>query len=129
MILWNSGSWIGISKRTIKILDSLFHFFCQIVCRLSVSCPKPSYYTESGSLKFSYHILLNKLRLCHHLANLPTGALGREFWDIQAEKKSLPGLYKEMESHLETLNICDLKMISKWSYKKLTKAYLQVESN
>ena len=27
MILWNSGSWIGISKRSMKVLDRLFRFF------------------------------------------------------------------------------------------------------
>ena len=124
MILWNSGSWIGIFKRTIRLLDSLFHFFCQIVCRISVSCPKPSYYTETGSLKFSYHILLNKLRLYYHLANLPIGPLGKEFWDAQDQNKSLPGLVNEMEPHLNALNITDLKTISKWSYKKIVKDYV-----
>merc|ERR1711954_99848 len=38
MILYNSECFIGLSKRTVKLLDGLFHFFCQIVFKISISC-------------------------------------------------------------------------------------------
>ena len=118
MILWNSGSWIGIAKKTIKILDNFFHFFCQVVFRVSIACPKPCYYTQTGACKFKFLILQNKLYLSHHLANLPVGTLGRDFWEVEVSKKTLPGLFKEVEPHMENLKVQDFKEIPKWSFKK-----------
>ena len=91
MLLFNAGSWMGISKKTIKILDDLFHFFCRTIFRVSVSCPIPSYYIETGSLMFSNQILQKKLLFIRHLANLPEESLGRIVIEEQI-KNGLPGL-------------------------------------
>ena len=44
MILFNSGTWVCISRKTLKVLDDLFHSFCQIIFRVSSGCPIPSFY-------------------------------------------------------------------------------------
>ena len=127
MILLNSESWISISKKSIKILDDLFHFFCRIVLRISISCPKPSYYWESGSLTFSNLILQRKIMFTFHLANLEVGSLAREIWDQQVQNRELPSLLDETEVHLHSmrLEIDDLQRISKWQMKKMVREYVQ----
>ena len=44
MILYNSETWVSMKKKTLKVLDDLFHLFCRVVLRTSVSCPKVSFY-------------------------------------------------------------------------------------
>ena len=49
MLLYNSETWISMRKKTIKILDDVFHLFCRVILRVPVSCPKVNFYWQSGS--------------------------------------------------------------------------------
>ena len=122
MLLHNADTWLDISKKTIKVLDNLFHSFCQKIFRVGVGCPIPSYYWQSGSKKFSILILQKKLNFVHHLANLSPDALGRQVWDLQVEKTL--GLYSEVEEHLNAIGITDLRNVSKLMWKRTVKKYL-----
>ena len=51
MLLQNSESWLNICKKTLKMLDNVFHSFCQKILRVSSGCPIPNYYWQSGSIK------------------------------------------------------------------------------
>ena len=126
MLLHNSETWMFISKKSIKILDDLFHFFCRIILRISISCPKPNYYWQSGSLTFENQILQRKLIFVYHLANLEEGSLAREIWDQQVLNQKLPSLMQETEEHLLKigLEIRDLQRISKWQMRKKVKEYI-----
>ena len=124
MLLFNCESWVSIGKKTIKVLDDFFHSFCKTILRVSSGCPIPSFYWQSGSTKISNIILQRKMNFVHHLANLPETALGRIIIDEQI-KKSLPGLYKEVEEHLVILGISDLRSINKWRFKNLVKKFIR----
>ena len=126
MLLYNSESWVSIQKKTMKILDDLFHLFCRIILRTSVSCPKVNFYWQSGSLTFTNHILLRKLNFAHHLSSLEAGALAREVWEEQVSGKELPGLCREIEGHISAMGIAidELSRFSKWQFKKLAKEYI-----
>ena len=123
MLAFNSECWIGISKKTIKILDDLFHTFCRAIFRVSTGCPIPCFYWESASLKFSNLILQRQLNFVYHLANLEEGALARIIFEEQVQK-SMPGLYQICEEHLLNMGVNDLKLISKWHFKKVVKKYI-----
>ena len=125
MVLWNCESWIGISKRTLKILDNLFHTFCQSILRVGVGCPIPSYYIESSSLKMENLIIERKLNFAFHLANLSPDSLGGMIWREQVEK-SLPGLYPEIAPHLEKMGINNLHDHNKWTFKKSARNMLGI---
>ena len=115
MILYNSETWVSMKKKTLKVLDDLFHLFCRVVLRTSVSCPKVSFYWESASLTFSNHILLRKLNFSHHLSSLLEGSLAREIWEEQINNKEYPGLCREVEEHISAmgLEISELQTFSK----------------
>ena len=121
MILYNADSWIGISRKTLKILDNLFHSFCQKIYRVGSGCPIPNYYWQSGSIKFSILILQKKLNFVHHLANLSPCDLGRQVWDIQVENSL--GLYSEVAEHLEAIGVSDLRAVNKYHWKKTVRNY------
>ena len=127
MILYNSETWVSMKKKTLKVLDDLFHLFCRVVLRTTVSCPKVSFYWESASLTFSNHILLRKLNFSHHLSRLPEGSLAREIWEEQINNKEYPGLCREVEEHISAMGfeISELQTLSKWQFKKSSKEYIQ----
>ena len=116
-----------MKKKIIKVSDDLFHLFCRVVLRTSVSCPKVNYYWESASLTFSNHILLRKLNFSHHLSSLPEGSLAREIWEEQVRNKDFPGLCREVEEHIPAMgmDLSGLGTLSKWQFKKSSKDYVQ----
>ena len=121
--LANYEIWMNVSKKTIRILDDLFLYFCRTIFRISAGCPKPSFYWESGSLTFENLILEKKLNFLFHLANLPISSLGRQFFDLQDEDRSLPSILQECQEHLDKIGL-NLKEVSKGQFKKKTKQYI-----
>ena len=124
MVTHNSESWVGMSKKTLKLLDDLFHKFCQNIFRVGSGCPIVNYYWQSGSLTFSNIILSKQLNFIHHLANLPDSALAKTIFDEQV-RLSLPGLYKQNEEYLKKMGISNLQDLSKWQMKRKVKKFIQ----
>ena len=123
MLLFNSECLVRMGKKTLKILDDLFHTFCRAIFRVGTGCPIPSYYWESASLKMSNLILQRQLNFVHHLANLEDGSLAKIIFDEQVQKAE-PGLYQICQEHLTSMGIFDLKAISKVHFKKAAKKYI-----
>ena len=90
MVLHNYETWMNIQKKTIKVLDYLFHYFCRTIFRIGVECPKPSFYWESASLNFKNAILEKNMNFLFHLLNLSTDTLWRQIFYLQDEDRSLP---------------------------------------
>ena len=111
MLIFNCESWIGMSKKTIKVLDNLFLSFCRIIFRVSAGCPIPSFYWESCSFSMENLVLERKLNFLRHLANLPDGEVARIVFDIQVRENL--GLYRELKDHLVQLGIDNLQSVSK----------------
>ena len=60
------------------------------------------------------------------MANLEVGTIGRDFWDKQVNDDSLPGLYAEVEEHLNALGgEANLREESKFFFKKKVKEYIK----
>ena len=112
-----------MSKKTLKLLDDLFHKFCQSIFRVGTGCPIVNYYWQSGSLTFSNIILGKQLNFIHHLANLPESALARNIFDEQV-RLQLPGLYKQCEQYLNEMGIVNLQDLNKWQMKRKVKKFL-----
>ena len=123
MILFSSECWISISKKTLRLLDGLFHSFCQAIFRVKVGCPTPSFYIESASIKFAYLILERKLNFVHHLANLEEDSIAGRIYNEEIRSSSF-GLHTEVKGHLEKIGANDLKNVSKWTYKNLVRKYI-----
>ena len=124
MLIHNCESWFGMAKKTIKILDDLFHKFCQSIFRVGTGCPIVNYYWQSGSLTFTNIILAKQLNFIHHLANLPQDALARTIFDESVNLK-LPGLYQQCERYLNEMGIIDLQVITKGQMKSKVKKFIR----
>ena len=125
MVLHNSATWLEISRKTYKVLRDLFNYFFTSIFRISVGCPKPSYYWETSFLTVDNYILKTKLNMIHHLKNLPEGSLGKSFLELQLEDKTLGGIYYECEEHLSKMGNHDLTTLSKTKFKKMVNIYIQ----
>ena len=122
MLTFNCESWLGIQRKSVKVLDDLFHTFCRIIFRVSASCPILSFYWQSCSLKMENLILEQKLNFARHLANVPEGEIGRTVIDIQIDQNI--GLFRELKEHLTHLGIHNLQSVSKWQFRKTVKNYI-----
>ena len=124
MLSHNAETWLGIGRKTIKILDDIFFFFCRTMFRIGVGCPKASFYWESGFVKFENLILEKKLLFIFHLANLPLESLGRQIFDLQAEDRNLVSILNECQEHLDKLGL-DVREVTKGKYKHKVKNYIK----
>ena len=120
MVTHNNETWLNIGKKTIKVLDDLFHFFCRSIFRVGVGCPKASFYWESAFVKFENQILEKKINFIFHLANLPLSSLGRQFIDLQDEDRNLPSLLRECQEHIDAIGL-NIREVSKWQFRQRTK--------
>ena len=124
MILQNSESWIGLTKKTLRVLDDLFQGFSQKIWRVCVGSPIPNYYWISGCLKSSNSILLRKLEFAHHLANLPPDSLGRIIFDLEESDIKGHSLKKDCADHIAAIGIESLRDVSKAVWKRKIKKYI-----
>ena len=94
-LLHNCETWDYISKKTVRTLDNYFNYFLRKILRVCTGAPIPQLYWQTGFLKAGSYILQRKLLFCHHLANLPEGTLGRDFYDLQSNL-NIDGLVHEI---------------------------------
>ena len=125
MIFYNSESWVGIQKRTFKILMEFFCRFFRCLYRIGAGAPIPNFFWQAGLLMPEYLILQRKLNFYFHLANLPDGSLAKEVFTKQKED-SLGGLVKEIQEHTDKLG--DPTSFSKQMWKKMIIAYIKAKN-
>ena len=74
-------------------------------------------------------IILKKLLFLHHLATLPSNSLAAEIYQLQKEDSSLPGLVRDCEEYLSSLNISsDPSSFSKYQWGGNVKANLHAKN-
>ena len=126
-LLYNCESWLSLPKKTLRVLDNFFHFFCRTIFRVPVSCPKINFYFASASMTFSNLILQRKLNFAFHLSNLEEGSLARTIWEEQVVQRDLPGLSKEIADHISSMGmeIEDLQGMSKCLFRRKVRQYVE----
>ena len=124
MVTHNAETWVNMTRKTERMLDGLFHSFCNSIMRIGNGVPRPGYYWQSGFQPFGSIILSKKLMFAFHLSNLFPSSLARQIWESQLENKNLPGLAREVEEHIQKIGVLDLKTISKWKWRSLVNKYV-----
>ena len=74
-LLYNSESWLSISKKTIKLLNNLFNKFHQTIMRIGSGCPIVNYYWQTASMKVKYIILKKNYYSVSTLQTSPSARL------------------------------------------------------
>ena len=106
-LLANCGTWVNISKETIKKLDSLQNLFVKVLLKLPSSTVLPSYRAETSLLGFKWRIWEEKLFLVNAIKLLEDDMLAKEVYKQQLEM-SWPGLTREARDICKTLGLPDI---------------------
>ena len=126
MLFFNSESWTNMSRKTFKVINSLFNSFYRVIFRIGTGCPIPNFYWQCGTMKAEFYILQRKLNFLFHLANLSLDSLARNIFDLQEKNSdSVPSLFSECRHHLTQLNFQVNRHASKWQWKKLVRRYIE----
>ena len=78
---------------------------------------------DSASWKAHHHLIQMKLMFIFHLHQLPETSLGKQTYNLQIAE-GLPGLIQENSHHLDKINFESSKFLSKWQFRKMTRAYV-----
>ena len=124
MIFYSSETWMGVMKKTLKILDNLYNCFFRCLFRIGTGASIPNFFIQTGMLNPQNLILMRKLNFYHHLANLSPNSLGNQVFKLQSENPSLPSLAKDIDEHLNKLGIADPTSVSKYAWKERIHDYV-----
>ena len=125
----NSDCWVEMPKKAMSLLKSITHSFFRSLFFSAKGTPIVMYYWDTGILLEENFIILKKLLFLHHLATLPSNSLAAEIYQLQKEDSSLPGLVRDCEEYLSSLNISsDPSSFSKYQWRKTVKANLHAKN-
>ena len=94
-LLYNSETWVNISRQATERLDNLQLFYLRLILRVPKSTPKPALRSETGMLGMKVRIWKQKLMFTYHLKNLKDGVLAKDVWKEQLQN-DWPGLAREV---------------------------------
>ena len=120
MLLYNAESWLGISPKTISMIEDLQKQFLRVLLGAATGTPIPALYWETGTLLIKYRILFRKLMFLHHLETLPKDSLAYEVFQVQ-KSLNLPGLLDDCKEILCNLNLSNIQEYSKEQWKRVVK--------
>ena len=123
-LLYNAGSWQGISKDAEKRLDALQNWFLRILLRQGPGAPSSAILWELQVLTMARRIWREKLCLCLHVARLDEDTLANKIWKEQ-QLYNWPGLAKECKEIAEQLgveNVNDTNLSASLYRKTVTEA-------
>ena len=103
---------------------NIFNDFYRKIFRIGTGSPISFFYWECSTLKVEFLILQRKLNFAFHLANLPIGSLGRDFFDVQEREKMPSTLLAELQEHLVKIDFGTTRNLSKARFKKKIRKYI-----
>ena len=81
-LLNNSDTWVDMSLKTLKELDSLQYMFYRTLLSTPRTCPLPILLWDTGALLMEHRIALKKLMFYHHLKHLEEESLASKIATI-----------------------------------------------
>ena len=106
-------------KKALNLVNSIQNTFFRNLFATCNGCPIPAFYWDTGTLLPENHVILRKLIFLHHLSVLPENTLAKEIYNLQQEKKDLPGLVSECASLMDDLGINEPSYFTKHQWKKV----------
>ena len=98
-LLHNGGSWLGVNKQCIKILDDLQNDFYRSLFACWGGCPLPLLLFDTNGTRMCLRIMQKKLLFLHHAINSAPDTLINEFISIQ-QRLNLPSILQECHEDL-----------------------------
>ena len=122
-MLFNSEIWYGLTTAQIERLEAVDLTFFRKLFKVASSCPKESFYLETGSLPFSIIIQSRRLKYLHHLATRNTDEMLFRVFDSQWR---IGCKYDWTEQSKRDLQSWGLKIDLKWVKSKSKFAFKNI---
>ena len=106
-LLANCGTWVNISKETVKKLDALQHLFVKVLLRLPSSTVLPAYRAETGLRGMLWRIWEEKLLVVKAIKQMDDKELAKEVFKQQMDM-DWPGLSQEASVICKTIGLPDI---------------------
>ena len=82
-LLYNSDTWLGISKDSENKLEDIQLFFPRLALRVPQGTPKVALRSETVMLSMNLRVWKSKLLLVHHIRSLDDRALAKQVYKQQ----------------------------------------------
>ena len=118
-LLYNAGSWTGMSKEAEKRLDTLQGWYLRILLRQGPGAPSSAMLWEFSVLSMGRRVWREKLALGLHISRLSQDTLANKVWKEQ-ELYMWPGLFMECEEISKKLGVDTVRdtVLSAQEYRK-----------
>ena len=128
-LLQGASTWVEVSSKTVKKLNSLQQWFLRLILQVGPGTPMAALGWETGVLDMKLRIYQEKLALISHIKSMDEKSLASQMYREQLEK-GWPGLAKEAKEICEELEIEDINTstLTKSEFKRLTKGAIKTKN-
>jgi hypothetical protein len=128
-LLQGASTWMEISAKTLKKLNSLQQWFLRLILQVGPGTPLAALGWETGIMDMKLRIYKEKLSMILHLKDLDEHSLASQIYQEQVEK-GWPGLAKEAKEICEELQIEDVNTTTKTNgeFKILVKRAIETRN-
>ena len=128
-LLQGASTWVEVSEKTVKKLNSLQQWFLRLILQVGPGTPVAALGWETGVLDMKLRIYQEKLALISHIKSMDEKSLASQMYREQLEK-GWPGLAKEAKVICEELEIEDINTstLTKSEFKRLTKGAIRTKN-
>ena len=115
VLLFNSETWLRLTKDSIKKLESVDLMLLRKLLKTPISTPKASLYLETGCVPIRYILKRKRIMFLHHILTRDSNALiNRVFW-AQVQNTGKGDWCQVVREDLDMLGLKDL------SFEEITK--------
>ena len=128
-LLQGASTWVEVSEKTVKKLNSLQQWFLRLILQVGPGTPVAALGWETGVLDMKLRIYQEKLALISHIKSMDEKSLASQMYREQLEK-GWPGLAKEAKEICEELEIEDINTstLTKSEFKRLIKGAIRTKN-
>ena len=110
-LLYNSETWIEMSKESLGKLEEIQLFFLRLALRVPKGTPKAALRSETGMLSMKVRVWKKKFMFIHHVRKLEDKDLAKKIWKQQVFN-DWPGLAREVSGICNELGIDDANVVN-----------------
>ena len=107
-LLYNSSTWVEVSKDEEKTLEDMQDYFLRLLWGAGPGTPRVSLRADTATRSMATRIYKEKIMLVYHISHLEVGSLARDMMDEQV-RHGWPGLTVEVSKLCNMLRLEDAR--------------------
>ena len=85
-LLYNSSTWVEVSKDEEKALEDMQDYFLRLLWGAGPGTPRVSLRADTATRSMATRIYKEKIMLVYHISHLEVGSLARDMMDEQVQR-------------------------------------------